>query len=200
MESFSGRIFAYTFSIALSIAFAVALAVVVTLDALSILNLLVAILASLAISVAIAVLVAGYGLPLQWVNGAYRAVMRILAKKAIRSSLSQAMTPVECLGIMEREGYVQLRLGIGSSSGISEGFSFQLLESTDNRQWGIVEVLNVGDTYSDCIPIVRSNEDFWAALEDRMRYDTSAPSNIHLVIDLPESYVEWTEWLLDNWR
>ena len=199
MRLFSTRAFLYTFAIALGLSFAIALAIAATQGTITAPSVLVAVLASVGISAVIAALIAGYRLPVRWTTWAYRAVMRRLAKRAIRSSLTQAMTPIKCLGIMEREGYVQLRLDIGLSSGITEGFSFRLLESTDNRQWGIVEVVNVGDTHSDCIPIVRSNEDFWAALEDRMRYDTSPPSNIHLVIDLPESYMEWTEWLLDNW-
>ena len=199
MKLFSKNVFWTVFGITLSAFLTVSLAVVATRGMLAASNVLMAVLAAVGISVALAALIAGYRLPVRWTTWAYRAVMRRLAKRAIRSSLTQAMTPIKCLGIMEREGYVQLRLDIGLSSGITEGFSFRLLESTDNRQWGMVEVVNVGDTHSDCIPIVRSNEDFWAALEDRMRYDTSSPSNIHLVIDLPESYMEWTEWLLDNW-
>ena len=199
MNRFDWRIFAFVFGTALAIVsllFGV-VGIIGNRGLPMAVSILLVILAAAIVSAAV---IACYEYPARWFRWTYRAVMRKLAKKAVRASLSQAMTPIECLGIMEREGYVQLRLSIGSSSGITEGFSFRLLESTDSQQWGIVEVVNVGDTHSDCIPIVRSNENFWAALEDRMRYDTSSPSNIHLMIDLPESYMQWTEWLLDNWR
>ena len=201
MNLFSQRVFGYAFGIALSVAFAIALAIIVAQGVLSVLSVLVAILASLAISAAIAALIAGYRLPLRWGNGAYRAVMRRLAKKAIRASVSQAMTPVECLGIMEREGYVYLRLAIGSADGIAQGFPFQLLESTDNQLWGIVEVVNVEEHQCDCIPSVRLNEQFWASLESSMWHNTSPPPNVHLIVGYPPPIFEdMTVWLLDNWR
>lgn len=198
---FNRKVFGYTFGVTLSIAFAVALAIVVTRDALSVLSVVLAVLASLVISTAIAALIAGYRLPVRWANGIYRKVMRKLAKRAIRASLSHAMTPVRCLGIMEREGYVYLRLGIGTSDGIREGFPFQLFESTDNQLWGIVEVVNVEEHRCDCIPVLRINEDFWAALESKMKRDTSPPSNVHLIVGYPPPIMaELTDWLLDNWR
>ena len=201
MDLFNTRAFAYTFGIALSIAFPIALAIIVTRDVLSVMCALTAILASLAISASIAALIAVYRLPLRWVIGTYRAVMRRLAKRAIRSSVSQAMTPVECLGIMETRGYVHLRLGIGSADGIREGFPFQLFESTANQLWGIVEVDNVEENQCDCVPLIRVNEEFWTALEDRMGIDTSPPPNVYLVVGFPPPVTkEFTDWLLDNWR
>ncbi len=201
MERFSKRVFGYTFGIALSVAFAIALAIIVNRDVFDVSSVLLAVLASLAISAAAAALIAAYGLPMCWVNGGYRGVMRRLAKRAIRASLCQAMTPLRCLGIMEREGYVCLRLGIGSSNGIRVGFPFQLFESTDNQLWGIVQVVSVDEHRCDCIPVFRINEDFWAALESKMKWDTSPPPNVHLVLGYPPPIMEeLTDWLLDNWR
>ena len=201
MESFSRRAFWYTFGIAVSMSFAITLAVIVTQDRLTVLSVLLAILLSLGISVVSAALIACYRYPKRWLLSAVRSVMRKTAKRAIGYGLSQAMTPVRCLGIMEREGYVYLRLGIGISDGIREGFPFQVFESTDNQLWGIVEVVSVEEHRCDCIPVLRINEDFWAALERKMKCDTSPPSNVHLIVGYPPPVMlELTDWLLDNWR
>ena len=201
MNLFSQRVFGYAFGIALSVAFAVALAIIVARDVLSVLSVLVAILASLAISAAIAALIAGYRLPLRWGNGAYRAVMRRLAKKAIRASLSQAMTPIGCTGILETELGVAIKVQAGQLQGVANGARFNVYESTGNRLWGIIVAIEVRDNDCDCVPYDRVNEEFWAELENRMRTDTSAPPNVHLVLDVLEpGAIDDMMSLLDNWR
>ncbi len=201
MEAFSGRVFGYAFGIALGIAFAVALTLVVAWNALSALSVLVAVLASLGISVAIAALIAGYRLPLVWSTRAYRAVMRRLARRAIRSSIAYAMTRVECLGILEIEGDVAIRVQAGQSQGVKEGTYFNVYEATDNRLWGVVRAVDVRDFDCDCIPYDMINPYFWEELENRVNTDTSKPANVYLVRDLPEAEIISTlAGLLDNWR
>ena len=201
MDQFSTRAFAYAFAIASSIAFAIALAIILTQDVLSILSVLVAVLASIAISAAIAALVAGYGFPLRWTNGAYRTVMRRLAKKAIRSSLSHAMTPIDCTGILETDFGFALRVQAGGLQGITEGSRFNVHESTDNRLWGKVIAVEVRDDDCDCVPYDRVNEEFWVEIESRLRTDTSAPSNVHLIRDaLDPGSLDGILRLLDDWR
>ena len=201
MNLFSQRVFGYAFGIAVSMSFTIALAVIATQGRLTVLSVLLATLLSLGISVVLAALIACYRYPKRWSLSAVRAIMGWVAKRAICASLSHAMTPVECLGIMEIRGYVHLRLGVGSADGIREGFPFRLFESTANQLWGIVEVVNLEENECDCVPVIRVNEVFWTALEDRMRRDTSPPPNVYLVVGLPPPIMkELTDWLLDNWR
>ena len=201
MKLFSVKAFLYTFGIVSSMSFSIGLSVLATQGAITTPSVIVVVLASLGTSSVISTLIASYKLPLRWARWVYRSVMRRLAKRAIRSSLSQAMTPVSCLGIMETGGYVYLRLGIGSADGIRERFPFQLFESTANQLWGILEVVTVEENQCDCVPVIRVNEEFWTALENRMRSDTSPPPNVHLVVGLPPPIMkELSDWLLDNWR
>ena len=201
MNLFSQRVFGYAFGIALGIAFAVALAAVIYWDAFSILNVFIALVASLAISAVLATLVASYKLPRLYVERVYRAVMRRLAKKAIRSSLSYAMMPIECTGILETDFGFAVRIQAGGLQGVTEGSRFNVHESTDNRLWGKVFAVEVRDNDCDCVPYDRVNEAFWAELESRVRTDTSAPSNVHLVRDTLESgSLDGILRLLDDWR
>ena len=201
MTLFNMKLFSYTFGITLSITFAVALAIVVTQDALSVLSVTVAVLASLAISATIAAPIAGYRLPVRCVNGIYRKVMRRQAKRAIRESLSNATTRVECSGILEIDVRVALRVRAGLTAGVSEGTQFNVYESTNNQLWGSVVAINVREADCDCIVSDRANVEFWEKLEDRMRYNTEKPPNIHLVRELPIAYLlEQVESLLDAWR
>ena len=201
MNLFDRKVFRYIFAIVLALWLFAASVVIARYDAFSVESLLLSVSLGLCSSVVLAALVACYRYPKLWLVASLRSTMRRVAKKAIRSSLSQAMTPVSCLGIMETGGYVYLRLGIGSADGIRKGFPFQLFESTANQLWGIVEVVNVETNQCDCVPVIRVNEEFWTDLENRMRKDTSPPPNVHLVIGLPPPIMkELSDWLWDNWR
>ena len=199
MESFSGRVFGYAFGIALGIAFAVALTLVVAWNALSALSVVVAVLASLGISVAIAALIAGYRLPLVWSTRAYRAVMRRLAKRAIRSSIAYVRAPVKCLGIMEREGTVALRIAYGDGDGAKRDILFSVHDFVNHELWGQVKIVEAGESTSLCIPSDIINTDFWEHLEGRMRFDSSPPG-VYLVRVLPPHLEESVDELLNDWR
>ena len=81
------------------------------------------------------------------------------------------------------------------------GSQFNVYESTDNGLWGIVEVVDVRDFDCDCIPYDRANTFFWEELEHRVKFDTSAPSNVYFVRNIPDSEIADTvEELLDKWR
>ena len=201
MRLFSTRAFLYTFAIALSLSFAIALAIVATQGMIAASSVLISVLASLGISAAIAALIAGYRLPLRWATWAYRAFMRRLAKRAIRSSLSYSMMPIECTGILEIDNEVALQIRAGTSDGIRDGHQFNVYESMNNELWGRVVAINVRPFDCDCITTDRVNIEFWRELERRMRYNTSKPPNVHLVRDLPVIFLmEQVERLLDDWR
>lgn len=201
MRLYSKLAFWTAFGIAFSGFLAIALTITNNHGRLTILTVLLVVVSSLVASTALAALIASFRYPIRWCISTYRLIMRILAKKAVRSSLTMSMTPVRCLGIMEREGYVQLRLGIGLSDGIIEGFPFQVLEATDSQLWGIVSVVLAEEYHCDCIPTDRVNESFWAALEGRIKTDTSPPPNVHFIVGYPPPIMkELTDWLLDNWR
>ena len=132
---------------------------------------------------------------------AYRASLRSLARRAIASSLSYARTPIGCSGILEIENEVALKVEAGSLDGIKTGVQFNVYESTGDQLWGRVVALEVRDYDCDCIPYDRVNPRFWEQLEDRIEYDTSKPSNVHIIRDVPESeMLESVLELLDNWR
>lgn len=131
----------------------------------------------------------------------YRSIIRPLAKHAIRSSLRQAVTPMACAGIMDREGTVYLKIRIAEGVYAENGSQLRVVEATNDEPWGIIEVVQVtkGD-YAICKPIDRQNVDFWQSLERRMKTDTSPPQNIRIVRELPPDFLEPVEKLLNEWR
>ena len=86
----------------------------------------------------------------------YRSIMRRLAKHAVRSSLKQAMTPMDCAGIMDREGTVYLKIRIAEGVYAENGSQLRVVEATNDEPWGVIEVVQVtkGD-YAICKPIDR---------------------------------------------
>ena len=132
---------------------------------------------------------------------AYRSIMRRLAKQAVRSSLKQAMTPMACVGIMDREGTVHLKIRIAEGVYAENGSQLRVVEATNDEPWGIIEVVQVtnGD-YAICKPVDRQNVEFWQSLERRMKTDTSPPQNIRIVREFPPDFLEPVEKLLNEWR
>jgi hypothetical protein len=111
------------------------------------------------------------------------------------------MTRIECSGILEIDDDIALRVQAGRSQGVTEDTQFNVHESTSNQLWGSVVAINVRETYCDCIVSDRVNVEFWEKLEGRMRYNTEKPPNIHLIRELPITYLsELVENLLDAWR
>ena len=201
MAIFSGGAFGYTFSLVLSLSFAALLTWVGERGTLSLVAIVQIGMASFGIAIFAATFVGFFRLPLRWLRRAYFGVMRMLARRTIYASIAQVMIPVECLGIMEREGYVNLRLKMGSTDGIREGFPFKVLENTGNRLWGTIMAVSVDEYECLCIPISMNNENFWSSLESRMRFDPSPPSHVHFVAGYPSPMMEeLIYWLLDNWR
>ena len=131
----------------------------------------------------------------------YRAAVRPLAKQAVRSSLKQAMTPMTCAGIMDREGTVHLKIRIAEGVYAGNGSQLRVVEATNDEPWGIIEVVQVtnGD-YAICKPVDRQNVEFWQSLERRMKTDTSPPQNIRIVREFPPDFLEPVEKLLNEWR
>ena len=131
----------------------------------------------------------------------YRAAVRPLAKHAIRSSLRQAVTPMACVGIMDREGTVHLKIRIAEGVYAGNGSQLSVVEATNDEPWGIIEVVQVtnGD-YAICKPVDRQNVEFWQSLERRMKTDTSPPQNIRIVREFPPDFLEPVEKLLNEWR
>ena len=132
---------------------------------------------------------------------AYSSIMRRLAKHAVRSSLKQAMTPMACVGIMDREGTVHLKIRIAEGVYAGNGSQLRVVEATNDEPWGIIEVVQVtnGD-YAICKPVDRQNVEFWQSLERRMKTDTSPPQNIRIVREFPPDFLEPVEKLLNEWR
>lgn len=202
MQRFNKKAFAYALPIALTISIGIAAIVITAKSAYSVRDISVGILLALLASAIASALIASYGLYLRAFVWAYRAVMRALVIRALRSALSYAMTPVECSGILEIQGTVALRVLAGESQDIREGSKFNLYESTGDTYWGSVIAINVRASDCDCVPYDRANATFWENLEDRMRYDTSKPLNVYLARDASdyETALEHIIALLRHWR
>ena len=201
MNLFDRKVFRYIFAIVLALWLFAASVVIARYDAFSVESLLLSLSLGLCSSVVLAALVACYRYPKLWLVASLRSTMRRVAKKAIRLSLSSAMVPVECTGILDIDDEVALQIRVGTSNGITNGQQFNVYESTNNELWGRVVAINVRPFDCDCVPTDRVNIKFWQELERRMRYNTSKPPNVHLVRDLPVTYLtEQVENLLDNWR
>ena len=170
-------------------------------DIVSILQLAVWVCVSLVIAVVFSALVGFYRYFARLVVVVYRAAVRSLAKHAIRSSLRQAVTPMDCVGIMDREGTVHLKIRIAEGVYAGNGSQLSVVEATNDEPWGIIEVVQVtnGD-YAICKPIDRQNVEFWQSLERRMKTDTSPPQNIRIVREFPPDFLEPVEKLLNEWR
>ena len=189
---FDKKVFGYTFPIVLTVLASVMIAIALTL-----VNLTLAVFASLSL----AALIACYRYPIRWCVFIYRTIMRRLAKRALRSSLSHMMRPLECSGIFEIDGGVAVKVQAGESHGVIEGSCLNVYEGANNNLWGRVTAINVRHYDCDCTPYDRVNVTFWEELENRMRYDTSKPSNVYFVRDVPESEIlDSVVELLDNWR
>ena len=170
-------------------------------DSDDVLQLAVRVGVSLLIAVFFSALVGFYRYFARLVVVVYRAAVRSLAKHAIRSSLRQAVTPMDCVGIMDREGTVHLKIRIAEGVYAGNGSQLRVVEATNDEPWGIIEVVQVtnGD-YAICKPVDRQNVEFWQSLERRMKTDTSPPQNIRIVREFPPDFLEPVEKLLNEWR
>ena len=204
MQRFNMKAFAYALPIALTISIGIAAIVITAKSAYSVRDISVGIILALLASSIASALIASYGLYLRAFVWAYRAVMRALVIRALRSALSYAMTPVECSGILENEDKrtVALRVLAGEDQSIREGSKFNLYESTGDTYWGSVIATDVRASDCDCVPDDRKNATFWENLEDRMKYDTSKPLNVYLARDASdyETALEHIIALLRHWR
>ena len=155
----------------------------------------------LAIGAVLAALMAIYPNFTSFALALYRSIVRPLAKHAVRSSLKQAMTPMDCTGILDRNGTVHLKVALSDSGAIGEDDLLYVQEDVTDGLWGVVKVVeHMNDRYVVCAPIHRVNSQFWEHLEYRMGFNTTAPDNVYLVRAMPSDYWRVTENFLDDWR
>ena len=106
-----------------------------------------------------------------------------------------------CTGILDRSGTVHLKVALGDSGSIGENDLLYVQETVNHGLWGVVRVVEfVEERFVICAPINRDNPQFWEHLEDRMRFDTTAPSNVYLIRAMPTDYQRVVENFLDDWR
>ena len=110
-DRFNLRVFLYLLPILLAITLGVAIAAE--------LHLVVAVGVSLMLGLVLSALIASYRFFTGLAVGIYRSVMRPIAKHAVQSSLKQAMTPMTCTGILDRNGTVHLKVAISEPAGIN---------------------------------------------------------------------------------
>ena len=111
-DRFNGKAFLYLLLILLTITLGAAF----VLD----LHLAVGVGVSLVTGLVLAALIASYRYFTSIALALYRSIVRPLAKHAVRSSLKQAMTPMTCTGILDRNGTVHLKVALSDSGGIGE--------------------------------------------------------------------------------
>lgn len=187
------RAFLYLLPILLAITLGVAIAAE--------LHLVVAVGVSFILGLVLSALIASYRFFTGLAVGMYRWAVRPIAKHAVRSSLKQAMTPMTCTGILDRNGTVHLKVVIGDSDVIGQGDEMYVHEEADDALWGAVRVVEeVGDRHVICVPTNRVNTQFWEHLEDRMRFDSTAPSNVYLVRKTPSDFQRVIDNFLNDWR
>lgn len=198
-----------TFLVVLPIFIAVGLSISVPMalrgqgEIVSILQLAVWVCVSLVIAVVFSALAGFYRYIARLVVVVYRAAVRSLAKHAIRSSLRQAVTPMDCVGIMEQNGTANLKIKLSDSSAVGADDLLYVHEKVNGAVWGVVRVVELSDDcHAVCEPTDRINRQFWEHLENRMGFDNSAP-NVHLVRSTPSDYqrvAHVVENFLDEWR
>ena len=197
MKRFNVKVFLYSLPIAIGIALSVALVAIIDVRAASSRTVAATVVLSLLSSGAFSVVVASYGYVFSAMRWSYRGVIRTIAKRAIRASLSDALTPIACLGIIDRNGTVALRIAAGRTDGMVPELPLNVYDAVNSTLWGRVKVVEVSDTIAFCEPYDRINPSLWNHLEDRMRTDTSPP-NVFLVPEVP--VLDAVLHLLDNWR
>lgn len=199
MKRFNVKVFRYSLPIAIGIALSVALVVIIDVRVASSWTVAATVVLSLLSSGAFSVAVASYGYPIDAMRWSYRSVMRTTAKRAVRASLSEALTPIACLGIIDRNGTVALRIAAGRTDGMVPELPLNVYDAVNSTLWGRVKVVEVNDAIAFCEPYDRNNPDFWGSLEDRMRTDTSPPG-VFLVREVPTNMIALVNRLLDHWR
>ena len=192
-DRFNGKAFLYLLPILLTITLGAAF----VLD----LHLAVGVGVSLVTGLVLAALIASYRYFTSIALALYRSIVRPLAKHAVRSSLKQAMTPMTCTGILDRNGTVHLKVALSDSGVIGENDLLYVQETVNHDRWGVVSVVEyVEERFVVCTPIDRVNPQFWEHLENRMGFDTTAPDNINLIRAMPTDYQRVVENFLDDWR
>ena len=192
-DRFNRRVFLYLLPILLAITLGAAIAAE--------LHLVVAVGVSLILGLVLSTLIASYRYFTDLVTGIYRSIARPLAKHAVRSSLKQAMTPMTCTGILDRDGTVHLKVATGDSDVIGKDDHLYVFEQVGNNIWGVVRVVaQVADRHVICTPTNRVNPQFWDNLEYRMKFDTTAPESIYLVRKTPSDFQRTVENFLNDWR
>ena len=107
--------------------------------------------------------------------------------------------PIHSTGIGERNGSVVLRLETGSNSGVVFGTRFRVTNTAAGEMWGVLQAIEVDDTWCICSVFNRSNPGFWEELERRVNMDASPPLGVTIRRDFPEEFMDMIRELLNGW-
>ena len=122
-----------------------------------------------------------------------------IALWAITRATKDSSTNILAQGIDDRSGSVVVRLGVGSSAGVTVGDRFEVVNNASRRKWGVLEALEVEEHSCLCWVSARIQVEFWEALESRMDRDPSPPAGIAIAREVPEGLLEFVTRLLRNW-
>lgn len=127
-----------------------------------------------------------------------RRIMVWVTFKTVREALSRQVIVVESIGITPTEEGVGIGLPLGSREGLVRGERFIVLNATSQEKWGTLQVYNVLENSCICTVFDRINSEFWADLENRMRYDASPPQGVIIKREIAEDYLlDWLSRLLN---
>ena len=109
--------------------------------------------------------------------------------RTVCSAISRLSIPIDPDGIAEIEGDVGIGLRLGSQDGLSEGDRFLVVNTTNQRKWGILQVHEIRKNSCICLVLDRTNPEFWDALEARMREDPSPSQGVTIRRALSEEFL-----------
>ena len=122
-----------------------------------------------------------------------RRIMVWVTFKTVREALSRQVIVVEPIGITPTEEGVGIGLPLGSRDGLVRGERFIVLNAASQEKWGALHIYDVLENSCICTVFDRINPEFWADLEDRMRYDASPPQGVIIKREIPEDHL--LDWL-----
>jgi len=130
------------------------------------------------------------------VRKAWVWLLRRQARIYVKIRLQEYHSSIGILGIVNNDGTVNLILNAGSREGIFRGETLDICSEPGEEIYGESEVVRADNSKCFATPIDRIKPEFWGHLEDRMRYDPSAPDNVVAKRHIPEQVLTFIAELL----
>lgn len=121
--------------------------------------------------------------------------------KTVREALSRQAIAIESIGITPTEEGVGIGLPLGTRERLVRSERFVVLNAASQEKWGTLQVYSLKEDSCICTVFDRMNSEFWADLENRMRYDASPPQGVIIKREIPEDFLlDWLSRLMNTPR